>query len=270
MKRLLLSLSLAGAAIYAVNALISTNGVVPDRVAVETSTAVSQTQPNHPVVRHLRSWGSYLSDLPLGQEPQATLATYQKPAPLPPQQEAADGPRPNPGQSPEPTLGPDDQTATSVSDIDGAEHEPVEWTKVVLAARVHSEASVSSPTVRYYRPGTELQVVRRDAGWVGVSDPVTQERGWVFEKYLSSIDRPSPTQAAMDSTKGSEFSEPTPAKPALPSLPSSKKRSPTTTPALRVSEEVAVTDSDPRSGRLARRDDQRGVGLFTFNPLARF
>jgi hypothetical protein len=270
MKRLLLTLSLAGAAIYAGNSLISTNGVVPDRVAAGTPIAIGQTQPIHPVVRHLRSWGSYLSDLPVSQTPQATLATYQKPAPLPPQQEAAYGPRPNnesPGQNPEPTLVSDDQTAASVSGFDGAEPEPVEWAKVMLGAKVHSKASVSSPTVRYYRPGTELQVVRREDGWVGVSDPLTQERGWVFEKYLSLINGPSQTQAALESTNESEFSEPTPAKPALPS---SKKRSPPSIPALRVSEDVAVTESDPRSGRWARRGDQRQVGLFMFGPVARF
>ena len=260
MKRLLLSLALAGAAVYTVNTLISTNGVVPDRVAEETSTAIGQNQPNHPVVRRLRSWAPYLSDLPLSQKPQAP---YQKPALLPPRQNAAYGPIPNnenPGHNPRRALGSDDQTAASVSGIDGAEHEPVEWTKVILAARVHSEASVSSPTIGYYRPGTELQVVRREDGWVGVSDPVTQERGWVFEKYLSSIDGPSPTQAAMESTTESEVSEPTPAKPALPS---SKKRSPASTVALRLSEDVVVTESEPRSGRSARRSDRR-VGMFMF------
>jgi hypothetical protein len=246
MKRLLLTLSLAGAALYAVNTPIATQ----DAVAV-------QTHPTHPVVRHLRSWGSYLSDLPLSQKPQAPLATYQKPAPLPPQQNA----------------GADDQPAASASGIDGSEHEPVEWAKIMLSARVHSEASVSSPAVGYYRPGTELQVVRREDGWVGVSDPVTQERGWVFKKYLSSIDGPSPTQAAMVSTNESELSKPTPAKPALPN---SKKRSPPTTPTLRVSEatpvsdDVAVTESEPRSGRWAGRGDRRRGGLFMFGPLVRF
>jgi hypothetical protein len=246
MKRLLLSLSLVGAAVYAVNTPIATQ----DAVAV-------QTHPAHPVVRHLRSWGSYLSDLPLSQKPQAPLASYQKPAPLPPQQNA----------------GADDRPAASAPGIDGSEHEAVEWAKVALAARVHGEASVASPTVRYYRPGAELRVVGRDGSWVGVSDPVTQERGWVFEKYLSSIDGPSPTQAAMVSTNGSEFSKPTPAKPALPN---SKKRSPPTGPTLRVSEatpvsdDVAVTESEPRSGRWAGRGDRRRGGLFMFGPLVRF
>ena len=145
MRRLLLTLLVAGAAVYTVNFLVTTQ----DAVAV-------QTPPTQPVVRHLRSWGSYLSDLPLSQKSQTPLANYQEPAPLPLQQAAAAG----------------DQPAASAG-IDGSEHEPVEWTKVVFAAKVHREASVSSATVRYYRPGTELQIVRREDGWVGVLDPVT-------------------------------------------------------------------------------------------------
>ena len=67
----------------------------------------------------------------------------------------------------------------------------LEWAKVTLAARVHSEASVSSAIIRFYPPGTVLQVVRRENGGLERLDPATQERGWVFEKYLSSIDGPS-------------------------------------------------------------------------------
>ena len=36
-----------------------------------------------------------------------------------------------------------------------------------------------------------LQVVRREGDWLQVSDPVTQERGWVLEKYLVATDGPS-------------------------------------------------------------------------------
>ena len=70
----------------------------------------------------------------------------------------------------------------------------------MLAAQTHSQASVSSPTVRFYRPGTELQIVRREGIWLEVSDPVTQERGWVLAQYLSSIDSPIPAQVATEST----------------------------------------------------------------------
>ena len=70
----------------------------------------------------------------------------------------------------------------------------------MLAAQTHSQASVSSPTVRFYRPGTELQIVRREGIWLEVSDPVTQESGWVLAQYLSSIDSPIPAQVATQST----------------------------------------------------------------------
>jgi hypothetical protein len=53
----------------------------------------------------------------------------------------------------------------TTSESAGLESEPVEWAKVVLTAQTHSQASVSSPTVRFYRPGTELQVVRREGAW---------------------------------------------------------------------------------------------------------
>ena len=54
-----------------------------------------------------------------------------------------------------------------------AEQEPVEWAEIMLAARAHSEASVSSPTIRFYTPGIQLQILRRQDGWVEVIDPAT-------------------------------------------------------------------------------------------------
>jgi hypothetical protein len=129
----------------------------------------------------------------------------------------------------------------------------------MLAARVHSEASVSSPTIRFYRPGTELQVVSRENGWLQLLDPATQERGWIFGNYLSSIDGPSRTQAAMDSPIEDGLSEPIPTKPVLPS---SKKRSRSAKPATQVFDDV-ITKSELRRGRWARRDNRRrGFGLF--------
>lgn len=65
---------------------------------------------------------------------------------------------------------------------------------------MHSQESVSSPRVRFYGTGTEFLVVRRERGWFQVSDPVTLERGRVFEKYLSPIAGSSLTQTATQST----------------------------------------------------------------------
>ena len=191
MTRLLVSFCLLGAAIYAADAL------VPPPIPT-----VASIEPAPTRARQLRSWGTTLSNLPLGHKPQ--LASNPKPAPLPPQQSAA----------------VEDQLATVT---DGAEQGSVEWTKVATAAKVHSKASVSSPTVKYYPSGTELQVVGRDGGWVGVSDPVTKERGWVFEKYLAAIGGPSPTktQTAMRSAAESDPSQLVASKPPLTNL---KKR----------------------------------------------
>ena len=242
MKRLLVSLCLLGAAIYAADTLFPP----PNPTSV-------QVRPAHSEPRQLRSWGTTLSDLPLGQKPRAQLASYQNPAPLPPQKTDAADFRP----------------AASASASDDPEFKSVEWTKVAIAAKVHSKASVSSATVRVYRPGTELQVVSRDGGWVGVSDPVTQERGWVFEKYLASSDGPTPMQTATRSTSESDLSEPTLTKPALPSL---KKRAPARP--LLVSQATPVSDavaaSDAQGGRWARSGDRRRGGFFTFAPFAGF
>ena len=56
----------------------------------------------------------------------------------------------------------------TTSEIDSSESELVAWAKLVLAAQLHSEASVTSPTVRFYAPGT----VRREGAWFQVLDPV--------------------------------------------------------------------------------------------------
>ena len=234
MKRMVVSLCLLGAAIYAAGTVFPP----PNPTSF-------QVRPAHSEPRQLRSWGTTLSDLPLGQKPRAQLASYQNPAPLPPQKTDAADFRP----------------AASASASDDLEFKSVEWTKVAIAARVHSKASVSSATVRYYRPGAELQVVSRDGGWVGVSDPVTQERGWVFEKYLALSDGPTPTQTATRSTNESDLSESTLAKPALPSL---KKRAPARP--LLVSQATPVSDAVAAS----RGGDRRRGGFFMFAPFAGF
>jgi hypothetical protein len=247
MKRLLLSLCLVGAAIYLL--------IPPRAVPVEEAERISdaQTRANHPVVR---SWGPTLRSL--RRKPQALLAASQEPAA--PRQNAAYGPSEE-AQDSEQTPGAYNPSTSvikaSALALDNSEQEPVEWARVIFAARVHSEASVSSPTIRFYRPGTELQVVRRENSWLELADPVTQERGWVFQKYLVSIDSPSPVQAAKEAT-----TEPPPVKVASPK---SQKPSGSIKLTARVSDDVEVAKSDRRGDRLARRvERRRGLGLFRF------
>ena len=90
-------------------------------------------------------------------------------------------------------------------------YQPIEWAKVVLAAKVHGDASVSSPTLRFYPPGTPLQVVSRHND-SSVADPTSGERGWVFEQYLVPADGPATTQTAMAATASELAAEPARAK----------------------------------------------------------
>jgi hypothetical protein len=73
-----------------------------------------------------------------------------------------------------------------------------QWAEVVLAANVHSAASVASPTVRHYRVGTRLKVIDRDSSWIKVVDPTTSNQGWIYEKYLmlkeGSVEGPGQSQ----------------------------------------------------------------------------
>ena len=244
MTRFLLFLSILGAAIYGL--LIYTHDVLTDKMAEKTY--AEQTQPNDPV-QHLSSWGSYIPDRSKSQNSQ--LAISQPSTPLHPQQSN------EPSQNSERIA---DQVATSEnkatsSESGDKEPKPVELAKVVLAAQTHSQASVSSPTVRFYRPGTELQVVRREGIWFEVSDPVTQERGWVLAQYLSSIESQTPTQVATEST-----TEPLTVKPAAPK---SNKRH-RSAAKIRPLDRVATADQWNR-----RADRRRGFGLFIFRPLPR-
>ena len=115
-------------------------------------------------------------------------------------------------------------------------------------AKLHDQASVSSPTVRSYSPGTNLQVVRREGSWVLVSDPVTQEQGWLLDEYLASIGGAGSTQAALEST-----TEPPSTKAATKSKTRSlaSKRS---KPAVRVSKSRSVKPIFRGSRDVARWD----------------
>ena len=261
MKGLLLLLSV-GAAIYTL--LVITHDVSPGDKAEDIFAA--QTQPNQPDAQHLSSWGTYLPSRS-SQKPQAPLAVSQEPAPL--QQNAADEAT-DPSQNSERKPGASYQLAASeakapASGSDGGA--PAKWARVVLAAPMHDHASVDSPTVRFYSPGIDLQVVRREGGWLQVSDPVTEERGWVLEKYLSSNDGLSSTQAALESTtevpaKAASSKPKKWSRSAKRSKPASNTRA-----AKRAFRANDIARWDPRSVRWARRADRRrGFGVFMLGP----
>jgi hypothetical protein len=61
--------------------------------------------------------------------------------------------------------------------------EEANWVVVIRFATVHSEPSVSAPTVRFYSVGTELQLIDHRYGWFEVLDSATSQRGWIYERY---------------------------------------------------------------------------------------
>ena len=224
-----LLLSVAGALLYG---LLLLTADVPDR-KVEHSLSGHTARAAD---RTLRSWGSNLPALV---------------------SEQLSNDRPNPA------VGEDlfdlSQEKLAEVTVRGALQAQPEIAGVVLAARVHSEPSVSYPTVRFFSPGTELQVVRRESGWVELFDPATQERGWVFESYVWSTGDFSRNQTAMGLRNEDELSKPNPTNPVVPR---SKQRSRAAKHGSQVAAKL-VAASELKRGRWARRGDrERRLGLF--------
>ena len=148
----LMFLGLVGAALY--GALLLSYDVLPRDTAEDAFAGRSLGDPS---ARQLRSWGTDLPALAGSQDTSLPLRPAStSPAASLPMSEA----KPPSAQS------------------DGTTYQPVEWAKVVIAAKVHGDASVSSPILRFYQPGTALRVLSRQNGWVQVTDPSSGEAGW--------------------------------------------------------------------------------------------
>jgi hypothetical protein len=99
--------------------------------------------------------------------------------------------------APLPTPGENSEAAAPL-----APNEEANWVVVIRAATEHSGPSVSAPTVRYYPVGTELHLIGYEQGWFQVLDPVTSQRGWIYEKYyLQAIRGPGQTIALQEPAK---------------------------------------------------------------------
>jgi SH3-like domain-containing protein len=231
-----LFLGLVGAAIY--GAILLTYDLLPHDPAANVFTGQSLGNPED---RQLRSWGTDLPALASSNSQEASLA-LRKAATTP--------------------MSPSRVIASANSQSKGTAYQSVEWAKVAFAAKVHSDASVSSPTLRFYRPGIALQVVGRQNDWVQVTDPISGERGWVFEQYLVPADGPISTQTAM-ATTSTKMTEPARANP----MPSAKRRVTAPRPAARTLHDFASAQFDRRWERHAER--RGGFGLFFFGRFAR-
>ena len=238
-----LFLGLVGIAIY--TALVFTHDLLPS----DRSDGLTVWKPNDLDVRLATSWGSDLAALVPSHQPSLPKRT---PA-VPP---GADESAPNQAPGSASPISEDQSTSST-----NTAYEPIEWVKVMFAARVHGGASVSSPTLRFYQPGTALQVVGRENGWVKVEDPTSRQSGWVFEQYLASTEDPTLRRTAMATTGGDSLSKPKPVKPTL----ITKKRNRSSRPAARPPHDVAVAQFDQGDSQWDQHAGRRrGLGLFFF------
>ena len=235
-----LFLSLVGAAIYM--ALVVSHDQLPTDKANDS---FARQSSNGPPDRRLRSWGTDLSSLV--SKPGVALGPLE----IPSTQASAVVADSLAKAAEAPTFLQSDATS----------YEPIEWAKVMLAARAHSEASVSSPTLRFYQRGAALQVISHGNGWAQVTDPTSREGGWILEQYLVPVDRPTVTYTAMATPASKALSEPTQTKP----VPSAKRRT-RARPAVPAPVAVALAQSDSRWERRAER--RAGRGLFFFGRFA--
>lgn len=63
-----------------------------------------------------------------------------------------------------------------------------DWVEVVDAVNMRSGASSSNVLIKVQLEGAQLRVVARDGNWINVEEPESEQRGWVYEKYVRSVE----------------------------------------------------------------------------------
>ena len=216
MKWFLQFLSLGSAVLYTL--LIIIDNRIPDGIA--NNTVASEAHSNQ---HRLSAWGPYLPNRSPGQNRQASTTTQpthqqntalaakpyrQSPRQYYDDQPTSDNDGARIGKRPEAlpiTGGSFEPTASSVN-------EEANWVFIIRGAIAHSGPSVSAPIVRLYSVGTELHLTDYRHGWFQVLDPVTSQRGWIYEKYyLQAIRGPGQMVAALqEPAKAQQLNNPKP------------------------------------------------------------
>jgi len=63
-----------------------------------------------------------------------------------------------------------------------------DWVEVVDAVNMRSGASSAEPVIKVQLEGARLRVVSRDDNWINVVEPESEQRGWVYKKYVRSVE----------------------------------------------------------------------------------
>jgi len=167
MKRLLLSLSIVGAVFsgHPSHLLQTQSPLATAKRVVEAQASVRL--PDHLTARSTPESGRWFERVAI-----RSPATAEEDAPSStsfPTGDRESAPLPTTREGSEPGVPPAPEVAN--------------WVVVIRFATVHSEPSVSAPTVRFYSVGTELQLIDHQYGWFEVLDPATSQRGWIYERY---------------------------------------------------------------------------------------
>ena len=85
------------------------------------------------------------------------------------------------------------------------------WGEMLRGAPIHSGPDVSSAILGYVAAGTDMQLLRRELGWVKVLDPATARQGWIYEQHIIAKAGPDAIQevAAADEAGLGPLDEPT-------------------------------------------------------------
>ena len=179
MKRLLVTLWVAGAALYTANSFILVR-------------ALDQGEDSSPTLTPAISTSS-LSVAPdtrrVIDREKSQVATEQAPVAAAPQDQVI--PPTTQQQAPLPSTSPQDFATNQAVD---SNPDALALVEVVRTAPVHNGPSVSAPTIGYLNANSKLAVLERGNGWARIRDQQTSQEGWVYEppylKEVHSIDVP--------------------------------------------------------------------------------
>lgn len=78
-----------------------------------------------------------------------------------------------------------------------------EWVEISGSGiNIRSGPSSSTGVVTVQSSGVKLRVLSRNGGWTEVVDPKTDQKGWIFRRYIKASEPPSDVQQTEPSTTG--------------------------------------------------------------------
>jgi len=158
-------------------AALGVQGIKPDPEAAQTWYARAGALG---LVDHETKLEGLKDDWARSSEPAAATAATPDP------EEAEAAPVGQPSDAREPRPGPLGRLVAAATELASSE----EWVEVASAVNVRKGPSSTDETFKVAQKGTKLRVVERDGNWVHISDPATEQDGWIYTRFLAETDAP--------------------------------------------------------------------------------